>query len=93
MVDERTKRVLRSALQRYTWPGGYPVFLLTSDGGSICAECVRAKIREILRAARDEDWDSGWYPEAGCINWECGCSCDVCGEPIEAAYPTEERFE
>ena len=32
----------------YAWPGGYPRFAVTDDGGCLCFACLRAERRLIL---------------------------------------------
>ena len=78
---------IKSALDGYAWPGGYPVYMITTDGGALCPACVRAELRQIVAAARDDDMRSGWYPAGACINWEDGeLTCDHCNTRIESAY-------
>ena len=72
------------ARERYAWPGGYALFLVTTDGGLLCSQCVRDEWRNIVQASL---WKScnGWQP-AGLDHTgnsdETEC-CDHCGKNIE----------
>ena len=90
MKDELRDQI-RFALEGYTLPGGYPVFLLTEDGDILCQACVKAKIRLILGALRDGDKHGRLYPAACVVNWEDpALYCDGCGRRIESAYAEDE---
>jgi hypothetical protein len=70
----------------YAWPGGYPLFWLTSDGGALSWAAAKSERRNILEAIRDCD-DSGWRIVALDVNWEDGeLYCDHTSERIESAY-------
>ena len=70
----------------YAWPGGYPMYLITSDGGALSFKSAREEFHQIA-------WDwmnltaSGWKV-VGCeINYEDqDLRCDHSGELIECAY-------
>lgn len=68
--------------ERYTWPGGYPLVLITTDGGLLCADCVTDNFSNISWAHRNKCSD-GWRP-AGMMTVEEPDSdvCDHCGAPI-----------
>lgn len=70
----------------YAWPGGYPLFLLTTDGGAICKCCAKSEWPLICRSTRDNALD-GWTAECVEVNWEDQfLFCDHCGNQIESAY-------
>ena len=72
----------------FTFPGCYPRYAITDDGGALCRHCC-ANEAERIDAATDGD---GWNITATDINWEdTALSCDHCGALIESAYgePTE----
>lgn len=80
-------RVAAHPFRKYAWPGGYPVFAITSDGGSLCFDCLKTERRAILEAIRNKDNTSGWRVVAFAINWEDrGLTCDNCSQEIESAY-------
>ena len=70
----------------YAWPGGYPLFFITSDGAPLCFDCARSEFRSVAESIRDELSD-GWRIVACDINYEDdSCFCDHCNEKIESAY-------
>jgi hypothetical protein len=76
--------------RRYAWPGGYPVFAITSDGAALCFDCLKIMRRSILAAIRDRVND-GWRVSAFDINWEDpGLYCEHCGTRIESAYVEDD---
>jgi hypothetical protein len=52
---------LRAALRAgdYAWPGGYECYFITSDGGVLCFDAVRAELRSVLHSIRHQSND-GW---------------------------------
>ena len=76
--------------QRYAWPGGYPLYLVMSDGGALCVACGKTEFRNIADSTVKGIAD-GWQAAAGKINWEdAELICDHCGQPIESAYGDSE---
>ncbi len=68
------------------WPGGYPLHLITSDGASLCFQCVRDNLASIIGSIRTGSSD-GWRVVACAVNWEdADLLCDHCGELIESAH-------
>ena len=75
---------------RYAWPGGYPRFFVTADGGVLSFAAARECRREILSALARRDSRSGWAVDGVDINWEDhDLTCDHTGERIECAYPED----
>jgi hypothetical protein len=71
----------------YAWPGGYPLYFITSDGAALSFEAAKAERRNILEALRDNDKRCGWHVCAVDVNWEDGeMVCDHTGKRIESAY-------
>lgn len=71
----------------YCWPGGYPKFAVTDDGGCLCKKCCWTERKQI----READPGDGWEVQAVTINWEdANLLCDHCGERIESAYAEDE---
>lgn len=92
---------LQSFVRRpFAWPGNYPQFAITSDGGVLCHGCVNDNYREILRAVRAHirggqcPPDSyGFQVEDIDVNWEDDALfCDHCNDRIESAY-AEDQFD
>ena len=85
------KATLRNG--RYAWPGGYPMHFLTSDGATLCFDCVRDNFRNIADSIKN-DISDGWKVVACDINWEDDhCPCDDCGKLLECAYPSNDEEE
>lgn len=91
MIKQTTLKALREAKQvardKYAWPGGYPLYLVMSDGGALCPTCIKTEWRNIVQYALWEQPSSGWHPAGADINYEDNdLICDHCGKQIEAAY-------
>ena len=59
-VDAAVKDAIRN---KYAWPGGYPLFLITTDGGALCVECGRKEFKQIAYAVR-HSLNDGWNAAA-----------------------------
>jgi len=71
----------------YAWPGGYPLFAVTSDGAAICHHCAKSE-REAIGTTTGSD---GWNVVAIDANWENpDLYCDHCSSRIESAYAEPE---
>jgi hypothetical protein len=83
---------LRATLRAgaYAWPGGYPLYFITSDGCALSFETVRAEYAQCSRAIRERSRD-GWRI-VGCeVNWEDDeLTCDHSGARIQSAYGSDE---
>jgi hypothetical protein len=67
----------------FAWPGGYPLFAITHDGGALCPACCRSE-RSCIGTTTGTD---GWGVVALEVNWEdASLFCDHCGNRIESAY-------
>ena len=86
-TTEPGMRALRlCASHPYAWPGGYPHYVVTADGGALCHDCVKAEYKLVYRSTRD-DLRDGWTIAGIDINWEdADLLCDHCGKGIESAY-------
>ncbi len=70
----------------YAWPGGYPVYFVTSTGEALSFDAVRENVRLILESIAHR-MDDGWRIVGADINYEDGelyCA-HTCGR-IESAY-------
>lgn len=85
------RRAMRSG--PYAWPGGYPLYFITADGGALSFKSARACRREILSAIAWNDNSGGWRIVAADIAWEGQLYCDHSGEAIETAYGDAEELE
>jgi len=78
------KAQLRSGA--YAWPGGYPLFFITSDGAALSFDAVRENLRSVLWSMRNGVND-GWRVVGCDVNWEdASLFCDHTGNRIESAY-------
>ena len=74
------KQIIRNP---YAWPGGYPTFGITNDGGALCPTCCKSEFRLIATSTGND----GWTLQAQDINWaDTMLFCDHCNELIESAY-------
>lgn len=83
---------LRATLRAgaYAWPGGYPMFFITSDGAALSFDTVRAEYAQVSRAIREGSRD-GWRVIGCDVNWEnAELTCEHSGLPIQSAYGGDE---
>jgi len=84
MTTRELKQTLRAG--PFAWPGGYPIFFITSDGAALSFEAVRAEFKPIVHAMR-QGLDDGWRVIAAEINWEdAQLTCDHTNQRIPSAY-------
>ncbi len=79
-------------LVTYAWPGGYPVYYITEDGGILCPACARMAEDETLSVVDENGWtDPQWHIIGVDVNWEdSSLYCDHCYERITSAYAEED---
>lgn len=83
------------ALKRgaYAWPGGYPVFFVTSDGQALSFKAAKTNGKLVCDAIREKSCDD-WRVIAADINWENpSLYCDHTGNRIESAYAEDEALK
>lgn len=72
------------------WPGGYPLYFITSDGGALSFDTVRDNLRAVLDSIKTRSGD-GWRVVACEANWEDpDLYDDHTGERISSAYAEED---
>jgi len=85
-------RAVKIAIRNvYAWPGGYPMYVVCSDGAALSVKSAAENFRQIahstLHGYRDE-WDCAGAD----INWEdAELTCAHSDESIECAYPNSEE--
>lgn len=85
-VNPQVKQAIRD---KYAWPGGYPLYLISHDCATVCVECGKKEYTQIAWAARYDHHDS-WHMAGAEINWEDpDLYCDHCDKLIESAYAEE----
>ena len=73
----------------YAWPGGYPVYYITADGGTLCSGCARMAEDDKLSPNSD---DAQWHIVTAGVNYEDDLFyCDHCSERIESAYGEDDE--
>jgi len=81
MMNVNDIRLENGTYPTYAWPGGYPLFYITKDGGVLCPKCVNENLELV------EGDDPQWRIVAYDINYEdTELYCDNCNEKIESAY-------
>lgn len=80
------RQIKEAARNVYAWPGGYPLFVLMTDGEALCPKCAKDNFGLIGRSTRDDTRD-GWAAAGVGIHWEgSALTCAHCGGDIESAY-------
>ncbi len=83
---------IKAALRNgpFAWPGGYPLYFVTSDGAALSFATVRAEWRNVVWAHLSNLRSSGWHVAGVDTNWEDPeLYDDHTGERIESAYAEE----
>lgn len=91
----------KGKMQPWAWPGGYPLYAVTSDGAALCPTCITKNRAQIFRATHE--WHNrehgarvhcGWAIEGIDANWEdASLYCDNCSKRIESAYAEDEAVQ
>jgi hypothetical protein len=75
----------------YVWPGGYPIFFVTSDGGALSFATAWKERAVIVQAIVDNDTRGGWHVFGSDVNWEDPeLYDDHTGNRIESAYAEDD---
>lgn len=99
-MEIHNARQLRDAIANgpYAWPGGYPLFFVMADGGTLCPGCAFSH-RGFMAAGLSDRRKFGmapdtWTPAAIDINYEDPeLYCDHCELRIESAYAEPDAEE
>lgn len=89
-----TLRDVKAALRSgpYAWPGGYPLYFITSDGSALSFEAVRERFRDVVADMADCRRDAQWKLEAVEPNYEdADLRCDHTGARIPSAYAEPDQ--
>lgn len=71
----------------HAWPGGYPIYYITADCGTLCPDCVNKN----LKLLNDKN-DKQWYVVGAECNYENdSLYCDNCNKQIESAYGEPDK--
>jgi len=73
----------------FAWPGMYPLYYITKDGGALCPLCADQNKELTL-----DPNDAQWFIVASEPNYEnADLTCDHCNQPIESAYADKTEPE
>lgn len=71
--------------EKYAWPGGYPLYYVTKDGGCLCSKCANDNLE--LTLGDDPQWKITLVD----INYEdTSLYCDNCQKLVESAYGEDD---
>jgi hypothetical protein len=74
----------------FAWPGGYPLFFITSDGVALSWKAAKYNRRYILQSIAHHS-DRTWRIVGVDVNWENpALYCDDTGERIPSAHAEDE---
>ena len=81
---ENNSHAIRAAIrQKFAWPGGYALFGICSDGGVLCADCMRREYRQVAHSVRHKVNDGWQVCLIDCAaNVDTRTDCDHCGKNI-----------
>ena len=78
----------------WAWPGGYPLFFVTSDGAALSYESAKDNAHLVKRAIleRDKTTTDQWDVVFVDVNWEdVALYCEHSNERIPCAYGDERE--
>lgn len=86
---EILREVKAAIRQPYAWPGGYPLYVIMTDGEALSIKAAREEWELICHSTIGGFCD-GWSAAGVGINWEDNeLVCAHTGEKIESAYGEE----
>jgi hypothetical protein len=96
MTNKQILLRVKEAIRRpYAWPGGYPLYVLLSDGELLCTNCAKENYRDIAYATKYNHPFSSWRAAGVMVLWEGeAIICSHCAKELESAYgPIEESTD
>lgn len=85
-IDRVDQFNLALSLGAFAWPGGYPQYFVTHDGGVLSFESARENAGLIREAIIHPDLSPIWKVVAMRVNWEDNALfCDSSNEQIPSA--------
>lgn len=85
-MNRKAINALKNAIrQPYAWPGGYPVYIMLTDGELLCRDCARKEFKQIVHSTKHSIRD-GWQAAGATILWEGTEFCAHCAKQLESAY-------
>jgi hypothetical protein len=73
----------------FSFPGGYPVYTVLTDGELLCPDCARENFRQIVSSTKEAEKDfysDIWEAIGTIILWEGSEYCVHCSKLLESAY-------
>jgi len=81
------RQVKEAIRQPYAWPGGYPLYILMSDGEALSVKAAWAEFELVARATLFSCIRDSWKADSVQINWDdTELYCAHTNEKIESAY-------
>lgn len=86
--EVKNGRELRASMRAGKWsfPGGYEIYGIASDGEVLCMDCISSNYKQVVRAIRDtpchpfDEWRVIGFESAG--NTDSHTECSHCGRVI-----------
>lgn len=78
--------VKKAIRNKYAWPGGYPLYIVMTDGESLSINAARDNWRLICAAMESGQKQDSWHVAGIDINYESYLVCCHTGLEIESAY-------
>jgi hypothetical protein len=72
----------------YSGPGGYPIYMILSNGELLCRDCARENWRSIVDSTK-HGYGDGWEVVGVDVLWEGLDFCTHCSKQLESAYGDE----
>jgi hypothetical protein len=94
-MEIKTISDFRAAIRNgaYAWPGGYPLYFISSDGAALSFNSAKSQRRNVLWSIAN-NCNDGWRVVAVGVNWEDSeLYCAHSGEKIPSAYGDDSDSE
>jgi hypothetical protein len=85
-IIQNVKRAIR---EPFSFPGGYPVYTVLTDGELLCPDCARENFRQVVASTKEAEKDGysdGWSASGIQVLWEGSEYCAHCQKLLESAY-------
>jgi len=82
------KKQIREYLKSggFAWPGGYEIRPYFSDGETICYDCFKKELKQIIRESLF-NWKCGWDLIGFDVHWEGPAEyCVQCNRELPSEY-------
>jgi hypothetical protein len=85
---------VKNAIRKpFSFPGGYPVYTVLSDGELLCPDCARENFRQVVASTKEAEKDGfsdSWAASGAQVLWEGSEYCSHCSRLLESAYGETE---